>query len=156
MIQKKIPFDIKYRPEIEAGKYLVRTKGNEPVRIICWDRKSYFPILALIDRSSEAVYGYTKKGEFDDIAKSNLDLVLLLNPEYKEPAEEPSKPSEATVWAAMAALGATFTNYENWYQCKVTLLRHKQLRDPIEIWDRGETPYEAALGVYEQLKESAK
>ena len=39
----KIPFDIKYRPEIESGKYKVITVvDNKPVRIICWDRKSCY------------------------------------------------------------------------------------------------------------------
>lgn len=32
----KIPFDIKYRPEIEAGKYKVKVGENE-ARIVCWD-----------------------------------------------------------------------------------------------------------------------
>ena len=34
----KIEFDIKYRPEIESGKYKVVTRTNKPVRILCWDR----------------------------------------------------------------------------------------------------------------------
>ena len=33
----KIAFDIKYRPEIESGKYKVVTKDNKNVRIISWD-----------------------------------------------------------------------------------------------------------------------
>ena len=34
----KINFNIKYRPEIESGKYKVVTSTNKPARIICWDR----------------------------------------------------------------------------------------------------------------------
>lgn len=34
----KIEFNIKYRQEIESGKYKVVTSTNKPVRIICWDR----------------------------------------------------------------------------------------------------------------------
>lgn len=34
----KIPFDIKYRPEIESGKYKVQTTDGRDVRIICWDK----------------------------------------------------------------------------------------------------------------------
>lgn len=47
----RIPFDIKYRPEIESGKYKVVTEFGEPVRIICWDSKyhSDLPVIALID-----------------------------------------------------------------------------------------------------------
>lgn len=36
----RIAFNIKYRPEIESGKYKVVTSTNKPVRIICWDRVS--------------------------------------------------------------------------------------------------------------------
>lgn len=32
----RIPFNIKYRPEIEAGKYKVKVGENE-ARIVCWD-----------------------------------------------------------------------------------------------------------------------
>lgn len=45
----KIPFDIKYRPEIESGRYKVVTGTGLPVEIVHWDlslrRK---PILAVI------------------------------------------------------------------------------------------------------------
>lgn len=45
----KIPFDIKYRPEIESGRYKVVTSTGLPVEIVHWDlslRKK--PILAVI------------------------------------------------------------------------------------------------------------
>lgn len=34
---KRIPFDIKYRPEIESGKYKVETEDGRAVRIVCFD-----------------------------------------------------------------------------------------------------------------------
>ena len=43
----KIPFDIKYRPQIESGKYKVETRNGLSVRIICWDRKHGHPIVGL-------------------------------------------------------------------------------------------------------------
>lgn len=43
----KIPFDIKYRPQIESGEYKVETRDGKPVRIVCWDRKDDYPIMAL-------------------------------------------------------------------------------------------------------------
>ena len=36
----KIPFDIKYRPEIESGKYKVQTTYGREVRIVCWDKRA--------------------------------------------------------------------------------------------------------------------
>ena len=35
----KETFDIKYRPEIESGKYRVVTRRGEPVEILKWDAK---------------------------------------------------------------------------------------------------------------------
>lgn len=35
----KIPFDIKFRPQIESGEYKVVTGDNRPVRIISWDKR---------------------------------------------------------------------------------------------------------------------
>lgn len=46
---RKIAFDIKYRPEIEAGKYKVVTGHGEPVEIVKWDCRGKYPILAVID-----------------------------------------------------------------------------------------------------------
>jgi len=43
----KIPFDIKYRPQIESGKYMVVDNYDNPVRIICWDASNSFPIIYL-------------------------------------------------------------------------------------------------------------
>ena len=102
---ERIPFDIKYRPEIEAGKYLVETREGVSVRIICWERKGYYPpIIALLDiKASEIVYTYTEKGKYGDTgAESHLDLFLVPNPDYKEPtAEQPSVSAEPSVdWDA--------------------------------------------------------
>lgn len=47
----KIPFNIKYRPQIESGEYKVEFDGK-PARIICWDKKrskDNATIVALID-----------------------------------------------------------------------------------------------------------
>lgn len=44
----KIPFDIKYRPQIESGEYKVVTRDNTPVRIVCWDANNPQPIVGLV------------------------------------------------------------------------------------------------------------
>ena len=43
----KIPFDIKYRPQIESGEYKVETRDGLPARVVCWDANSYTPIVFL-------------------------------------------------------------------------------------------------------------
>ena len=50
-MSKRIPFDIKYRPQIESGEYRVETRDGRPVRIICWDCNNYNPIIALADET---------------------------------------------------------------------------------------------------------
>lgn len=51
-MKKKIPFDIKYRPQIDSGEYKLVDKNDHPVRIICWDKQSEekygYHIVALI------------------------------------------------------------------------------------------------------------
>lgn len=45
----KIPFDIKYRPQIESGEFKVESENGHPVRILCWDARNFFgwPIIGL-------------------------------------------------------------------------------------------------------------
>ena len=44
----KIKFDIKYRPQIECGKYKVVNQEGTPVTIERWDLKGNYPILAIL------------------------------------------------------------------------------------------------------------
>ena len=60
-------FNIKYRPEIESGKYIVKTASGKKVRIICWDAVTQFnePIVALVDYDGkEVAVNYTKDGRY--------------------------------------------------------------------------------------------
>ena len=63
-----IPFNIKYRPQIESGEYKVRTASGNPARVVCWDYKSQFeePIYVLITSSDGYEYGcpYTEDGRY--------------------------------------------------------------------------------------------
>ena len=90
---KKIPFDIKYRPQIESGEYKVVTDKDEAVRIICWDRECYNPIMALVKRKKTGYDAETIISEESPIycdikGKANLrenDLFILTNePELTE------------------------------------------------------------------------
>lgn len=66
----KIPFNIKYRPEIESGKYKVVTSTNKPVRIVCWDRvakdgqsKALNLCVLISENNGESCYYYYSSGE---------------------------------------------------------------------------------------------
>ena len=78
---KKIPFNIKYRPEIESGKYKVVTRDNTPVRIICWDSKSEQPVIGLVwdkEASMEIVELFSDNGHYwRDNKESDYDLFIL-------------------------------------------------------------------------------
>ena len=44
---KKIPFNIKYRVQIESGEYKVVTREDRPVEIKIWDLKGDFPVVGV-------------------------------------------------------------------------------------------------------------
>ena len=115
---ERIPFDIKFRPEIEARQLLVETKDGKSVRIVCWDKRGHYPIVALVqDEEAEFARVYTEKGEYDLIERRNLDLCLVPNPDHNESPAKPSVTAEPSVdWyafrreAAKDFVGAILSN----------------------------------------------
>ena len=86
----KIPFDIKYRPQIESGEYKVENRDGKPVRIICWDKKSEkkygYHIVGLIEYGPEheesTYYTIDGKGRLKD---KDPDLYIITpEPELTE------------------------------------------------------------------------
>ena len=76
----KIPFDIKYRPQIESGEYKVETRNGESVRIICWDKQGECPIVVLscVD-GDEGVYTYHENGHY--INNESIYDLFIITPE---------------------------------------------------------------------------
>ena len=78
----KIPFDIKYRPQIESGEYKVVTRKDLPVRIICWDCKDYdgYHIIGLVESESGEEFHayYYDNGTESKCRESELDLFVLI------------------------------------------------------------------------------
>ena len=74
------PFDIN---SAKQGKP-VCTRDGRKARIICFDAKGTFPIIALVDENAEEfAFSYTADGKYAaEIAISNKDLMML--PEKKE------------------------------------------------------------------------
>lgn len=88
---KKIEFDIKYRKDIESGRYLLKTPYGYPVRIVCWDRAGDFPIVGLINLGGEteivdsfSVEGVSATKEFTLVI---VDPMPNLNPLERAYAE---------------------------------------------------------------------
>lgn len=79
-----VPFDIKYRKQIESGIYRVFTRDKQPARIICWDGELYDgeQIVAIID---ECVETYPITGKYNP-QNSDMDLFveILDDVEYTE------------------------------------------------------------------------
>lgn len=89
----KKEFDIKYRSEIESGKYRVETITGLPVRIICWNAKSGNrddDIIALVgsDSGAEKIQRYYSNGQLisDSARVGRKDLCLV--PNLKNNVEE--------------------------------------------------------------------
>lgn len=85
---KRTKFNIKYREQIEHGKYRVETGDGEPVRIICWDRaREEYPIVALTKMNDyggyERVCCVSPKGK---IAAEDIELFVVKNNDT-EPTE---------------------------------------------------------------------
>lgn len=80
-----VPFDIKYRKQIESGIYKVFTRDKQPARIICWDGELYEneQIVAIID---ECVETFNINGRYCD-EESDFDLFVEIlddDAEYTE------------------------------------------------------------------------
>lgn len=83
----KIPFDIKYRPQIESGEYKVETRSGLPARIVCWDRNSKdMEILALvydehIDENNEELAEVALDGRMFPRGKDHDYDLFIVTPE---------------------------------------------------------------------------
>jgi hypothetical protein len=79
----RIQFDINKKPEIISGKYRVVTRDYHPVRIIAWDRKGVFNIIALVynkESDIEFLREYRSDGTYlYDRSEDNNDLFLINN-----------------------------------------------------------------------------
>lgn len=87
----KIPFDIKFRPQIESGEYEVVTRSGKPARIVCWDMNDdVYPIVALVSDDSfrERANSYTILGCYIFDVDSNSDLFLITPDESEESESE--------------------------------------------------------------------
>ena len=77
----KIPFSIKYRPQIESGEYKVETRSGKQVRVICWNKKSNTNKRAIVvlcdDGDSEHIEYYTEKGTVYDRTPAGGDLFIV-------------------------------------------------------------------------------
>lgn len=83
----KIPFDIKFRPQIESGEYKVKTRDGKKVRILCYDANNITPVVALVtfNDGSEGSRDYYFDGTMNYDRENPLDLFIITpEPELTE------------------------------------------------------------------------
>ena len=85
---KTIPFDLKYRHEIESGECKVVTREGFAARIVCWDCKGEWPIVALYDEDGDEYATWVHEDGRSDVEDSLLDILIQID-EPEEEAEEP-------------------------------------------------------------------
>lgn len=101
----KIPFSIKFRPQIEYGEYKVETNFGSPVEIVCWNRRD--------DTANKTIVGIIRSGTVEEIASWNMggklcDAAFPQNSDYDlfvvTPEEEKLTPFEVEVksWMGVA------------------------------------------------------
>lgn len=91
---RKIPFDIRYRQEIQSGEFSVVTRDDRPVTIIRWNMKGNYPILACTMVrvgdymgeefwDEERPFAYDQKGHADGTAPADKLELYILMPDTK-------------------------------------------------------------------------
>lgn len=79
----RIPFDVKFKPQIESGEYKVETRDCRPVCITCWEAEAINPkefkgikILAYHTNSDTKLqFGYNENGKFRGSPDEDLFIV---------------------------------------------------------------------------------
>ena len=82
----KIPFDIKFRPQIESGEYKVETRCGNPIRVLAWDLPYGFPIATaeFTEDNRVIVESYSADGWVGYGEKENNLVIVTPGPELSE------------------------------------------------------------------------
>ena len=83
----RVPFDIKYRPQIESGEYKVITRAGEDVKIICWERRCLYPIVCL-HGENDTLLSVTENGMVLPDGRRHYNDLLIVKPESKKAKRE--------------------------------------------------------------------
>ena len=74
----KIPFDIKYRPQIESGEYKLITRQGGYAEILKWDLLGDRHILAVVETEyDESPFKYWPDGHIVSGINENYDLFII-------------------------------------------------------------------------------
>ena len=160
----KIPFDIKYRPQIESGEYKAETRDGKPARIICWDMDSYNPIVALVANYpnyngslSEHIFSYSMDGRYSTTCSSDEDLFIVTPEEEQKFSEFELKMRKIRdLYIAMQeqgvddrygdAVSASLPEMIKWLTDKIELAkRGREFNKAVYIGPEELTPFESGV-----------
>ena len=137
----KIPFDIKFRPQIESGEYKVETRDGRPVRIICWDRKYYgCPICGLAYEKATDCEKYVNAYENGVSARvtgtsENDDLFLITpDPELTEFEKKLSDVVGYAISSSVAEPKKPTSEFVKEYAAELLAIAKKEIMDG---WSNG-------------------
>lgn len=152
----KIPFNIKFRPQIESGEYKVETRDGRPVRIVCWDRKSAGggqPIGALVENEHyEDSIWVKENGVYKCTMGHEYDLFIIT------PEEEMSEFEKAVYDCAWGKVTnktecESKEEYAKRYATELLAIAKKELlKDAVEGYVRNGYPF--SLHPYVDIEES--
>lgn len=135
----KIPFDIKFRPQIESGEYKVETRDGQSVSILAFDIHFRGMSHMILAEYNECYDYWPFNGRYNKTSPDcNLDLFLITpEPELSE--------FEAKLWEIMKAEGSPvgprekFTNDDkkafHEYSAELLELAKKELCESGEVTD---------------------
>ena len=140
----KIPFDIRFRPQIESGEYKVETRDGRDARIICWDSKAKDarfdtrPIIALVTTPIPELESLIQCGENGILYKYAQDRrdLFIVTPE--EELTEFEKKLREVLKSEGSPIGPIekFTNADkevfHSYAAELLSLARKQLQPEID------------------------
>jgi len=87
----KIPFNIKFKPQVESGEYKVETRCGSPARVVCWDANSCTPVIFLVtehdgldDKDKEYPYSCNEFGRAFPFETETDLFIITPDPELSE------------------------------------------------------------------------
>ena len=78
----KIPFDIKYRPQIESGEYKVILDCNVEAEILTWDKPGEYPIVCMAKKEGAIPFRTNNNGKAYHFPEgANYSDLFIVTPE---------------------------------------------------------------------------
>lgn len=95
----KIPFDIKYRPQIESGEIKVINRLNEDVRIVCWDGPDKDRPIVGFSEDDTTPYCWYLDGKYRWGNECEKDLFIIIEESVECKMEIAAILEDAIMWS---------------------------------------------------------